>query len=67
MIEPKPLFDYFKSCPDSKRVGDVCRALGGQSVRLDAQQRRVVVLTNSCMKQHPVTARSARAAGGAQW
>lgn len=68
MIEPKPLFDYFKSCADSRRVGDVCRALGGQCVRLDDEQSRVVMLVNECMRNNnKAVARSSRHAGGAAW
>lgn len=60
MIEPKPLFDYFKSCADSRRVGDVCRALGGQCVRLDAEQSRVVMLVKKWMNRHTSAGRSSR-------
>ena len=38
MIKPATLWALCKTCPDSKWIGDVCRALGGQSVDLDFGQ-----------------------------
>lgn len=42
MIKPKELEELFSSCEDSKHIGDICRAIGGQNVKLDAAQRLFV-------------------------
>ena len=42
MIKPESLWGLFKSCKDSKWLGDVCRALGRQDVELDYGQEQMV-------------------------
>ena len=42
MIKPATLWALCKTCPDSKWIGDVCRALGGQAVELDFGQQQVL-------------------------
>ena len=42
MISPRELLALFQTCDDSRWIGDVCRALGGQAVALDATQRRAL-------------------------
>ena len=42
MIKPSTLWAQFKTCGDSKWIGDVCRALGGQDVDLDFGQRQML-------------------------
>lgn len=42
MIKPATLWGLFKSCDDSTWLGDICRALGGQSVTLDYGQAQMV-------------------------
>ncbi|MCQ2299941.1 MAG: hypothetical protein MJZ81_07460 [Bacteroidales bacterium] len=42
MIKPATLWGLMKSCDDSKWLGDICRALGGQDVELDFGQRQMV-------------------------
>lgn len=42
IVIPKELVGLFSSCEDSKNVGDICRAIGGQDVKLDAAQRLLV-------------------------
>jgi len=42
MRKTRQLFALFAKCSDSKWLGDVCRALGGQSVKLDLGQRCMV-------------------------
>ena len=38
MVKPQELWALFKTCDDSRWLGDICRALGGQAVALDAGQ-----------------------------
>ena len=40
MIKPATLWALCKTCTDSKWIGDVCRALGGQAVELDFGQQQ---------------------------
>jgi len=43
MIKPQQLWALFKTCPDDKWLGAVCRALGGQDVpNLDFGQKQMV-------------------------
>lgn len=42
MIKPDSLEALFATCPDSKWVGDICRALGGQEVELDMGQQMML-------------------------
>ena len=43
MIKPASLWALFKSCEDSKWLGDLCRTLGGQKgIALDFGQRQVL-------------------------
>lgn len=42
MVRPRKLWALFMACDDSRWLGDICRALGGQEVELDAKQRRVL-------------------------
>ena len=42
MIKPESLWSLCKSCPDSKWIGDIMRALGGQEVTLDFGQRQML-------------------------
>ena len=42
MIKPESLWTLCKSCPDSKWVGDILRALGGQTVELDFGQAQML-------------------------
>ena len=44
MIKPETLWGLFKNCPDSKWLGDICRALGRQDVGLTFDQAQVVRL-----------------------
>lgn len=41
MIKPTYLWALCKTCEDSKWIGDICRSLGGQEVRLDFGQKQV--------------------------
>lgn len=41
MVKPTALWAHFKTCPDSKWLGDICRRLGGQEVALDFGQQQV--------------------------
>ena len=43
MIKPESLWSLCKSCPDSKWIGDIMRALGGQEVTLDFGQKQMLV------------------------
>ena len=43
MIKPESLWSLCKSCPDSKWIGDIMRALGGQEVVLDFGQKQMYV------------------------
>ena len=40
MIKPATLWALCKTCTNSKWIGDVCRALGGQAVELDFGQQQ---------------------------
>lgn len=42
MIKPESLWSLFKTCADSKWVGDICRALGRQEVDLDYGQKMML-------------------------
>ena len=42
MIKPESLWGLFKNCTDSKWLGDICRALGGQDVDLDFGQTQML-------------------------
>ena len=41
MIKPQTLWGLFKTCQDSKWLGDVCRALGRQDIELDFGQKQI--------------------------
>jgi hypothetical protein len=41
MIKPTYLWALCKTCKDSKWIGDICRFLGGQDVKLDFGQGQV--------------------------
>jgi hypothetical protein len=42
MIQPASLWSLFKTCPNSRWVGDICRKLGGQEVELDFGQQQML-------------------------
>lgn len=42
MIKPATLWSQFKTCDDSEWLGTLCRALGGQDVKLDYGQRQML-------------------------
>ncbi len=42
MVKPQSLWALFKKCDDSKWLGDICRALGGQEIALSLEQRRML-------------------------
>ena len=41
MIKPQTLWGLFKTCDDSKWLGDICRALGRQDIELDFGQNQI--------------------------
>ena len=47
MIKPESLWSLCKSCPDSKWIGDIMRALGGQEVTLDFGQKQMLTTIQS--------------------
>ena len=42
MIKPESLWCLLQDCADSKWLGDICRALGGQEVELDFGQQQAL-------------------------
>lgn len=42
MIKPALLWSLFKTCDDSKWLGDICRALGRQKLELDFGQKQMM-------------------------